>query len=124
MRALSLVEKGWAGARQLSLDLARRGASVRHLVRGTLPPSTRRILTPCVGVSIRGIPARVHRAAVWPHLWWGQVIGGVDLVITDNAKTAGWVRRRFPRLREKVLLLGEGEGGRLTILEQGTEVRL
>lgn len=124
MMAFSLVEKGWAAARWLSLDLAGKGIPVRHLVKGTIPRPTLEALTSGAGVSLRGVPQRLYRAAAWAHLWMGQITGKIGMVITDNAKTAGWVRKSFPRLREKVLLLGETESGRPQILEKGAEVRL
>lgn len=124
MTALSLVEKGWAAARWLSLDLARKGIRVRHLVRGSIPRPTREVLTPAAGVTLEGVPLRIYRPVAWVELWAGQLTGTLGMVITDNAKTAGWVKKSFPRLREKVLLLGETESGRPQILEKGAEVRL
>lgn len=124
MYALSLVEKAWAAARSLSLELAGAGTPVRHLVKGTLPRPTREALTPAAGVTLCGVPARLFRVAAWAQLTAGQWIGNLSMVITDNAKTAGWVKKRFPRLREKVLLLGETERGKPQVLEKGSEVRL
>ncbi len=124
MRALSLVEKGWAGARWLSIDLARQGTPVTHLVRGTIPQATREVLTPTPGISIVGVSPRLYRVAAWFHLWVAQTLSGVGMVITDNAKTAGWVRSAFPELKERVLLVAEGENGKPQILERGNGVRL
>ena len=124
MMALSLVEKGWAAARWLSLDLARKGTPVRHLVRGSIPRTMREVLAPSVGVTLQGVPLRLYRPAAWMELWLGQLTGRIGMVITDNAKTAGWVKKSFPRLREKILLLGETEIGRPRVLEKGAEVRL
>ncbi len=122
--ALSLVEKGWAAARWLSLEMAGKGIPVCHLVKGAIPRPTREVLSPGAGVTLRGVPQRFFRGAAWAQLWLGQTTGRIGMVITDNAKTAGWVRKRFPRLREKVLLLGETGNGRPQILEKGAEVRL
>jgi len=106
-KAISLVEKGWAGARWLSIDLARQGTPVTHLVKGALPRATREVLTPRPGVSIVGVPQRLYRAAAWLHLWAGQATGSVGMVITDNAKSAEWVKGAFPGLKEKVRLVAE-----------------
>lgn len=124
VQALSLVEKGWAAARALSLHLARKGIPVLHLVKGSIPRATREVLTPDRGVTLRDIPQRLYRAAAWVHLWLGQLTGRTGIVITDNAKTAGWVKKCFPRLRERVLLVAETETGRPQILEKGSEVLL
>ena len=121
---LSLVEKGWAAARWFSLELAQRGTPVRHLAKGTIPRPTREVLTPAPGVTLHGAPQRLYRAAAWAHLWKAQLTGKVTVVITDNTKTAGWVKKSFPRLREKVLLLGETETGRPQVLEKGAGVFL
>lgn len=109
MRALSLVEKGWAGARLLSIDLARKGTPVVHLVRGKLPRSTLEALTPCKGVEIASVSPQMYRVAAWLRLWAGQSMGSVGLVITDNAKTAEWVKSSFPGLKEKVRIVAEPE---------------
>ena len=107
VKALSLVEKGWAGARRLSLDLAGKGTPVTHLVRGSLPRATLEVLTPREGVALVGVPPPLYRPVAWLCLWAGQLTGSVGMVITDNAKTEGWVKGAFPRLKEKVVVVQE-----------------
>lgn len=118
------MEKGWAAARSLSLELAGKGIPVRHLVKGRIPRPTREVLTPRAGVTIQGVPQRLYRMAAWSHLGLGQLTGSIGMVITDNSKTAGWVKKSFPRLRERVLWIGEQEDGRPKVIEKGASVRL
>ncbi len=107
MVAISLVEKGWAGARRLSIELSRTGVGVRHLVRGTIAPEFLSVITPYPGVSIRGIPVRWYRIATWGTLLLWQFRPGLHAVIVDNTRTADWVTKTFPRLADKLVRVNE-----------------
>ncbi len=124
MRAVSLVEKGWAGARCLSVELSERGTRVRHLVRGTIPKEILSVITPHPGIQIQGIPVRLYRPAVWAALLLEQLLGRLRLVIVDNPKTAEWVARTFPGFKKKILLVGETATGQLQILSKGAAIAL
>lgn len=115
---LSLVEKGWAGARTISLKMAQRGIPVFHLVRGTLPRSVLKILSLPSGMILLGVPPQLYRLAAWCFLRGGQA----DLVIVDNPRALDWVARQFPRLRESILLVGETPTGQPEILRKGNRV--
>ncbi len=107
MVAISLVEKGWAGARRLSIELSRKGVGVRHLVRGAIAPEFMGIITPYPGISIHGIPVRWYRIAAWWALLWWQFRPNLHAVIVDNARTSDWVAKTFPRVADKLVQVKE-----------------
>ncbi len=110
MVAISLVEKGWAGARRLSIELSRKGVQVRHLVRGTIASEFVDIITPYPGISIRGIPVRWYRIATWGILLSWQFRPNLHAVIVDNARTSDWVTKTFPQLADKLIQVKETAG--------------
>ena len=108
---LSLVEKGWAGARRLSIVLVRRGVRVYHLVRGELRPEVLEVLTPYEGMQIRGVSRRWYSVITWVTLLRAQVRGELMLVLVDNEKAFGWVSRMCPSLRDRLVLVQEADDG-------------
>ena len=60
---LSVVERGWQGARECSLILARQGIRVTHLVKGRLPSGVRALIQPVQGIVLRDAP---------PWRFWGS----------------------------------------------------
>ena len=119
MRAISLVEKGWPGVRQLSIPLARRGIAVRHLVRGALAREVLEVITPQPGMTIRGIAPRWYRLAAWLELLGASRRGGLRLVLVDNEKAADWVARCVPWLKDRLVLLQESSDGAPVIARRG-----
>ncbi len=108
MVAISLVEKGWAGARRLSIGLSHKGVAVRHLVKGRIAPGFLGIITPYPEISIRGIPVQWYRLATWwTLLIWQFRQGNLHAVIVDNARTSDWVKKTFPRLSNKLIQVKE-----------------
>jgi hypothetical protein len=90
---LSLVERGWQGARECSLRLRDRGIAVTHLVKGSLPPDVQVLVPPEPGLRLIGIPR------VWfPLALWGWVVPAaagrrVRWLLLDNERTLrriGW----------------------------------
>ena len=107
MIALSLVEKGWAGARRFSIQLSDKGVAVRHLVKGTIAPEFLAVITPYRGVSIHGISARGYRIVTWAALLLYQFHPGLQAVIVDNTRTSDWVAKTFPRLAGRLIQVAE-----------------
>ncbi len=113
MQAISLVEKGWAGARGLSIALSRQGVCVRHLVRGRVPLEVLQVLTPYEGITIQGFSTRWYRWVVWGILLWNQRRARTRLVMVDNSKAMEWVRHWFPRLKDHLVQVEETPQGSL-----------
>ncbi|MBI4343605.1 MAG: hypothetical protein HY601_02185 [Candidatus Omnitrophica bacterium] len=83
--ALSLVEKGWHGAREHTKSLPG-GWRVVHLVKGPVDPSVRRLLGLDARTRLVGIPRRWY----WPVAWamlvrWG-VTRRLGALVVDNTR--------------------------------------
>ena len=120
--AISLVEKGWGGARRLSIRLSRQGVRVRHLVKGRLPAEVVAIIPPYPGMTIRGVPRSWFKLAAWVELWGAMARGGAELVMVDHERAARWVARWAPPLRDKVVVVQEAADGSPRIMWQGASV--
>ena len=94
---LSVVERGWRGARQCSLKLSARGIPVTHLLKGWLRPEIRAMIQPVPGVSVIGSPRWCFRAILWFFVLAGTVSGRLRWVIVDHERSLcqvhGWCRR-------------------------------
>ena len=88
---LSVVERGWRGARQCSIALAGQGVPVTHLIKGWVPKPVRAIIRPVPGVRLVIVP----RLGFWPTLW--SLVAGATLtrrlgwIIVDHERTLGVV---------------------------------
>ena len=124
MRVLSLVEKGWAGARQLSIHLARAEGEVEHLVRGRISRDVLAVMTPHPGMRIRGIPRQWYKVIVWIRLFVAQRLRQPSLILIDNERTAQWIDRWFPSLRKSVVLVLEAPDGSPQVFRQGQVIEV
>ena len=115
---ISLVEKGWAGARQLTLRAAGQGRSIHHLVKGKLPRELIAALTPCPGMTIRGFSVRWYRWVVWARLWVAR--GRLASVLVDNERAIAWVEKCCPGV--PVFLAQESDEGAPQLFRQGRAV--
>ena len=93
---LSVVERGWRGARECSLVLRTRGISVTHLVKGSLSADVRAMITPYPLIRVIDVPRTVFRARLWGLLAWRTMTKQVRWVLVDNERTlrelGGWCR--------------------------------
>ena len=97
-RVLSLVERGWRGARECSLALGGNGVAVTHLIKGSLPPPVRAMIRPAARISIIDVPRRVFRVWLWAMVLRHTLTRGAHWVLLDNERTlreVGWWCRRF-----------------------------
>jgi len=115
---ISLVEKGWAGARIATIPLAQQGMRVQHIVKGLLPRELVCNLTPYPGMAICSIRPPWFRIVGWGHLLVGYLTHEVAWVLVDNQKTAWWVARWIPILRTRVVLVKETLQGAAQIFYQ------
>ena len=89
---LSLVERGWQGARECSLVLSQRGIAVTHLIKGSLGRDLRAMIQPIPHVRIVDVPRYGFRLAMWWHLLVGSVRGTTRWVLVDHERTLREVR--------------------------------
>ena len=84
---ISLVERGWQGARECSLRLLDRGIAVTHLVKGSLPPEVSVLVPPEPGLRLVGIPRFWFPLALWGWLVPAAAGRRVRWILLDNERT-------------------------------------
>ncbi len=93
---LSLVERGWRGARTCSLELAAQGIGTTHLIKGSVGGDVRALIQPRDGVRIVDVPRGLFRPAVWAYLAGAAVTRRMRWVLADSERTlrevAPWCR--------------------------------
>jgi hypothetical protein len=94
--ALSVVERGWRGARECSITLSARAVPVTHLIKGSLKADLRAMIRPYPGVRLVSVPRIAFRAWLWALLVWGTMWGRLRWVLIDHERTlkevAWWCR--------------------------------
>ena len=94
--ALSLVERGWRGARECSLMLRTHGITVTHLIKGSLPAEVLAMIQPYSFIRLIDVPRTAFYLRLWPLLVWGTLRGRLRWVLLDNERTlqvvSGWCR--------------------------------
>lgn len=93
---LSVVERGWRGARECSIALSARAVPVTHLIKGSLQADLRAMIHPYPGVRLVSVPRAAFRAWLWGLLVWGTMWGRLKWVLVDHERTlrevAWWCR--------------------------------
>lgn len=93
---LSVVERGWRGARECSITLSARAVPVTHLIKGSLKTNLRAMIRPYPGVRLVCVPRIAFRAWLWGMLVWGTMLRRVKWVLVDHERTlrevAWWCR--------------------------------
>ncbi len=95
---LSLVERGWRGARECSLTLNAMAIPVTHLIKGRLTREVQAMIQPYPGVRIISVPRLAFRLWLWGILLWGTVGGQLHWLLVDHERTlheVGWWCRAF-----------------------------
>lgn len=93
---LSLVERGWRGARECSIALSARGIPVTHVIKGSLAREVRGMIQPHPGVGVCHLPRPVFRVCLWFLLVVQAVRRRFRWVLIDNERTLrelGWCCR-------------------------------
>ena len=123
-RVLSVVERGWRGARECSLALAQRGIPVTHLIRGIVRPEFRAVIRPHAHVRLIDVPRACYAVVLWPSLIVGGVLRRIRWVLVDNERQLGRLQRWAGPLGMTTVLVREGSrgydlvvGGRLVAIE-------
>lgn len=87
--ALSLVERGWRGARECSLLLNARHVRVTHLIKGSLTGEVRHMIAPYPFISIHDVPRKLFPIWAWAVLLTQTLRGRLRWVLLDNERTLG-----------------------------------
>ena len=98
MRVLSVVERGWFGARQCSLALDAMAIPVTHLIKGYLAPEIRAMIRTYPHIHIVSVPRLLFRAWLWTIMLWQTATGRLRWILIDHERTlkeVGWWCRVF-----------------------------
>ncbi len=113
---LSLVERGWQGARECSLALAPRGIRVTHLVKGRLPADVRALIQPVEGIAIADAPRWWFRGSLWSRLIWGSLTRRLRWILCDHERTLAAIQPWCGPMGVTPVLIRElAEGAELSV---------
>ena len=85
---LSLVERGWGGARECSLKLQTMGIPVTHLIKGVLGDEVLGMIAPYPNIAIVDVPPLLFRLRFWCAVVAGTLSRRLRWILTDHPKTA------------------------------------
>lgn len=93
---LSVVERGWRGARECSLTLNAMAIPVTHLIKGYLTHDLRTLMTPFPYIGIVSVPRPLFPVCLWMMVLWKSAGGRLRWVVVDHERTlrriAWWCR--------------------------------
>jgi hypothetical protein len=122
---LSVVERGWFGARDCSLELSARGVPVLHAIKGRLTADELRLIEPRPLITIRAVPRPIFRAWLWLAIARLAARRRIRWCLVDHERTARelapWLRLlgvRLIELRERADGYDLVAEGRLTSPDQ------
>lgn len=107
---LSLVERGWCAARDVSLRLAGRGIGVEHLIKGKVGP-VKTFIAPHSLIRLIDSPRQLFPWVMGCRLLWGRLTHRIGWVLCDNERTLARIEPWCRRLGVKVLWVREREAG-------------
>ena len=90
---LSVVERGWRGARDCSLTLNEMAIPVTHLIKGYLSRELRAMVQPYPHIQIVSVPRPLFRIGLWWVLVGRTLTGRLRVVLIDHERTlreASW----------------------------------
>ncbi len=120
---LSLVERGWRGARECSLILSARGISVTHLIKGSLSPDVRVMIQTVPHTRIIDVPRLWFRVATWGHVLFVGGRGMTRWVLVDHERTlrelSGWCRLTGVTC---ILIQPSGNGYQFSVEQRGASL--
>lgn len=119
--ALSLVERGWRGARESARQLVRRGDRVRHVIRGTLSRDVRALIEDSPRERVVDAPPWRFRLQAWAQLVGATARGRLRWVLVDNERTQRQVRWWCRAFRIRLVRVQEA-GGEYALLAGGRPV--
>lgn len=119
-RVLSLVERGWRGARELSLALKDRGVVVTHLIKGRLSKEVREMIRPYPSIRLVDVPKAVFPLACWAWVVTGGLLRRAQWVLVDRDRTASGLDWWCAVLRIGLVRIEERGGGFVVRLGERT----
>ncbi len=87
-QVLSLVQRGWHGARECSLRLATDHIKVLHLIKGTLTPEVREMIASSPHIRLVDVHRNLFRCWMWAILITQSLNRRLHWVLIDHERTA------------------------------------
>lgn len=84
---LSVVERGWRGARECSLTLNAMAIPVTHLIKGSLSREVRAMIRPYPHIHLVSVPRALFRLWLWWTVGWRTLAGRLRWVLVDQERT-------------------------------------
>lgn len=84
---LSVVERGWRGARECSLVLSAKAIPVTHLIKGYVNTELLAMIQPVPHMRIISAPRPLFRLWLWWALGWGTLTRRLRCVLIDHERT-------------------------------------
>ena len=102
-----LVERGWRGARELAMKLARQHLTCRLIIKGKVPSDVLEIITPRAGITVTSYPKWYFKPFVAGLILWYRVFGQLKCVIVNKDRTLWWMALLTRLIGCQTVLLNE-----------------
>ncbi len=109
--ALSLVERGWRGARQCSLALNDHRVAVTHLVKGRLSREVRQMIAPQPFIRVCAVPRWAFPACAYGMLIGNAMRGHLRWVLVDHPRTLARLERWCRQVGIVAVFINELDNG-------------
>ena len=106
-RVVCLVETGWKGVRELSIDLVKRGVPSLCIIKGKLDKEILEIITKYEKMSPISIRRKIFKLYIVMIFLKNYALGNTICIIMDSKKNYPWVRAINKILAIKTILLVE-----------------
>ncbi|MBI4430512.1 MAG: hypothetical protein HY587_02230 [Candidatus Omnitrophica bacterium] len=90
-QVIFLVERGWRGARELAIKLARQHLTCWLIIKGKVPSDVLEIITPRAGISVRSLSRWYFKPMVALLVIWHRLFGCLKCVIVNKDRTLFWM---------------------------------
>lgn len=110
-RIVSVVERGWRGARECANAANAAGAPVIHLIKGRISPQVREMIGPTPQQQVVAWPRPLFYLGLWCWLVPRALLGRVRWVLVDHERTYRGLSRWGRWCGVTPVTIREGEEG-------------
>lgn len=90
-QVIFLVERGWRGARELAITLARQHLTSRLIIKGKVPADVLEIITPRAGIQVSSYSKWYFKLSVVFIILWHRIFGRLKCVVVNKDRTLRWI---------------------------------
>ncbi|GEM_PF-1606841 len=106
-QVIFLVERGWRGARELAITLARQHLTSWLIIKGDVPPDVLEIITPRAGIKVSAFSKWYFKLFVAFIIFWHRIFGRLKCVVVNKDRTLNWMSVLTRLLGCQTVLLNE-----------------